>query len=269
MVSKVERLVLGEGGHNSKVVCLDGSEPSLGDYDGELRHRSHPHLPRGFELVDLPNRPTFQQEVFVTRCYSLHNEDLAIAKLMPTVNKMDFAHVKSALQAFLQIHEVYSADIQPCTLGDAYVRFNSTLERERFLGPVFQFAQNYQLFFVKHDEAENARSFDLDREAWVMLLGFPEDLRASNIIAKAVSGFGILVHIHPSSTLAHIIVKVYLNDDAKIPDSMKVNAGTPNKGRSWTVPVLVLRRNNIATLPDEEAFVVAGPLHPMPPEAPR
>jgi len=46
---------------------------------------------------------------------------------------------------------------------------------------------------VKHDEVENARSFDLDREAWVMLVGFPEDLKNAVVIAKAVSGFGILV----------------------------------------------------------------------------
>lgn len=29
----------------------------------------------------------------------------------------------------------------------------------------------------KCDEGDNAHSFDLDREAWVMLVGFPEDLR--------------------------------------------------------------------------------------------
>jgi hypothetical protein len=46
---------------------------------------------------------------------------------------------------------------------------------------------------LKHDEAENAHSFDLDREAWVMLDGFLEDVKDSINIAKAVSGFGILV----------------------------------------------------------------------------
>lgn len=40
----------------------------------------------------------------------------------------------------------------------------STLDRERFLGPVFYFG-TYSMSVVKHDEAENARSFDLDHEA--------------------------------------------------------------------------------------------------------
>jgi len=55
------------------------------------------------------------------------------------------------------------------------------------------------MIVIKHDEAENARAFDLDREAWVMLVGFLEDLR-------------------------NAAVKVYLNDDAKIPDSVNNDA---------------------------------------------
>lgn len=119
---------------------------------------------------------------------------------------------------------------------------------------------------IKHDEADNARSFELDREAWVMMLGFPEDLRCDSIIAKSVSGFGIMVHWHECLNLARIIVKVYLNDDRKIPSSVKVNTGLPIKGKSWTVPVFVLKKKNVPELPDEDAFATIGPLHPVPPQ---
>jgi len=95
---------------------------------------------------------------------------------------------------------------------------------------------------LKHDEAENARSFDLDREAWVMLIGFSEDLKNTVDVAKAVSGFGILVDWHEIDNLARVVAKVYLNNEAKIPDSVKVNAGLPQKGRSWTLPVFVLKK---------------------------
>lgn len=74
-------------------------------------------------------------------------------------------------------------------------------------------------------------SFDLDREAWVMLVGFPKDLKNSTDIAKAVSGFGIMVHWHEPENLARVVVKIYLNDDAKIPASVKENAGVPPKAR--------------------------------------
>ena len=66
----------------------------------------------------------------------------------------------------------------------------------------------------------------------MLLVGFPEDLKNAVVIAKAVSGFGILVHWHDTENLARVVAKVYLNDDAKIPDSIKVNTDLPQKGRS-------------------------------------
>jgi hypothetical protein len=118
------------------------------------------------------------------------------------------------------------------------------------------------MIILKHDEAENARSFDLDREAWVLMLGFPKDVRCDFIIAKSVSNFGIMMDWHESITLARIIVKVYLNDDKKIPASVKVHAGLPIKGKSCTVSVYTLKKN-VVEMPDEEAFVTVGP--PAPP----
>lgn len=219
-------------------------------------------VPPGFTLVEPPLRPPLRHEVFVTGCYSLLNEDLAIAKLTPSVHKDDFKLLAKELKNFLvDVHQVCVTDIQPCPVGDAYVRFCSPLERERFLGPNFAFG-NYCLHFIKHDEAENARSFELDREVWVMMLGFLEDLRTTQHIAKAVSSFGILANWDDAPSLARIVAKVYLNDDRKIPDSMKVNAGLPTKGRSWTVPCFVLKKNSVQELPDEEAYVTLGPLHP-------
>ena len=41
---------------------------------------------------------------------------------------------------------------------------------------------------IKHDEADNACSFDLDREAWVLLVGFIENLKNVVGIAKTMSG---------------------------------------------------------------------------------
>lgn len=119
----------------------------------------------------------------------------------------------------MDIHQTRVIEIEQCPLGDAYVCFSSALDRERFLGPVFQFG-TYNMIVIKHDEADNVRSFDLDREAWVMMLGFLEDLHCDAIVAKSVSSFGIMVHWHESLNLARIIVKVYLNDDRKIPASV-------------------------------------------------
>jgi hypothetical protein len=153
-------------------------------------------------------------------------------KLNPPVDKTDFKHLAEGLRTFFhEVHQVWTTEILPCTIGDAYVRFLSPLDRERFLGPVFQFG-NYAMSLVKNDAAENAISFQLDREAWVLLVAYLEDLKNSAMVAKAVSGFGIMVDWHEMENVARVIVKVYLNDDAKIPDSIKVNARVPQTGRS-------------------------------------
>lgn len=185
-----------------------------------------PHVPKGFTLEPVAN-PLLCHEVFLAGCFTEQNEDLAIVRLQPAVNKDDFEYLASALRGFFEeIHQVRLADIQPCALGDAYVRFNSPVERERFIGPVFAFGK-YSMSLIKHDEADNVRSFDLDQEAWVMLVGFPEDLKSATMIAKAVSSFGIMVDWHETDNLARVVVKVYLNDSAKIPGSVKVIAGVP------------------------------------------
>jgi hypothetical protein len=186
-------------------------------------------------------------------------------KLNPRVNKADFKNLADGLRTFFHdVHQVRTVEILPCALGEAYVRFLSPLDRERFLGPVFHFG-HYEMSVVKHDAADNARSFDLDREAWVMLVAFPEDLKNSAMVAKPVSTFGIMVDWHEMENVARVVAKVYLNDDAKILDFVKVNADIPQKGKSWTVPCYVLKRNQIEELRDEEAFVTVGPLHPLPP----
>lgn len=185
---------------------------------------SRPHVPKGFKLVDHALRPPLRHEVFMAGCFSQYNEDLATVKLQPFVHKDNFDSLTMALRSFIEdIHQVHVAEVQLCPLGDAYVRFNTALEREKFLGPVFIFGA-YYMRVIKHDEVDNAHSFDLDREAWAMLVGFPEDLKNTAIIAKAVSAFGILVYWHETSNLARVMAKVYLKDDAKIPDSFKVNA---------------------------------------------
>lgn len=123
------------------------------------------------------HRPPLRQEVFVTGCYSLLNEDLAIVKLDPPVHKVDFKDLAEGLRTlFHEVHQARTTEIHPCALRDAYVRFQSALDRDRFLGPVFCF-WNYAVSVVKHDEAYNSHSLDLDREAWVLLVAFREDLK--------------------------------------------------------------------------------------------
>lgn len=54
-----------------------------------------------------------------------------IMRLQPAMHKDDFDSLAMALRGFFEeMHEVRVTDIQPCPLGDAYVCFNTALERE-------------------------------------------------------------------------------------------------------------------------------------------
>jgi len=64
-----------------------------------------PFVPVGFTLEDRSQRPHLRQEVFITGCYMLYNEDLAIVKLNPPVDKRDFKDLAKELRTFF--HEVH------------------------------------------------------------------------------------------------------------------------------------------------------------------
>ena len=58
--------------------------------------------PRGSRWWNPCLIPPLRHEVYVTGCYTLSNENLAIVKLQPQVHKDDFASVESALRYFFQ-----------------------------------------------------------------------------------------------------------------------------------------------------------------------
>ena len=75
------------------------------------------------------------------------------------MDKRDFKDLAEGLRTFFhEVHQVRTTEILPYALGDAYVRFLSPLDRERFMGPIFQFG-NYAMSLVKHDAAKNACPF--------------------------------------------------------------------------------------------------------------
>uniref|UniRef100_K3ZND4 Uncharacterized protein n=1 Tax=Setaria italica TaxID=4555 RepID=K3ZND4_SETIT len=145
-----------------------------------------------------------------------------------------------------------SSAVQLCPIGDAFVRFNNPVERERFLDKIMHFGPNYQMFFAKHDEGKNARFQNIDKEVWVMLMIFPLDAKNNTTIAKAVVGFGLLHYWHDTNNIAIVVAKVNLNDGAKIPHGVLVSARVPSLVHSWMCLVFVLKHKGVTMLPDED-----------------
>ncbi|KAF8689755.1 hypothetical protein HU200_041673 [Digitaria exilis] len=189
-----------------------------------------------------------------------YNEDIAINYFIPEVNKDDFGPMSHALKDFFaRSYEVHLDEVLPCPIGDAYVCFHSPVERERFLDGTIRFDSHYQLHFAKHDEGCNAKIQHMNREAWVMLMCFPEDAKNNNAFRKAVAGFGLLRYWHDTNNHARIVVKVNLKEDSVIPHGVVVSDVLPPRACSWTCPFFVVRRKPVTPLDSED---------PVPPNDP-
>ncbi|CAO2148273.1 unnamed protein product [Urochloa humidicola] len=184
-----------------------------------------PHIPAGFSWQQrVALREPRRMRVFLGPSGVKTNENLAIALTTPSIDKEDFYPMANTLYFFLRDeHFVRNPEIQLCPMGEAFVRFGSPLECLKFLkGPPLQFGQ-YQLCFIKHDEGANARTIDMDREAWLMLLCYPNDYRDDSEIERSLAGFAILTHIHRSSNASRVVVKVLVNKEDDIPVEIVVS----------------------------------------------
>lgn len=131
---------------------------------------------------------------------------MAIAITTPSVDKEDFPAFALALHRFLQDdHHVRKFEIQRSPMGEAYVCFGCPLEREKFLKDSPYHFGHYWLKFIEHDKGANAKVYDMDREAWLMLLCHPNDFCHYFDIEKLIAGFAILKHVHPSTNDAFVV----------------------------------------------------------------
>jgi hypothetical protein len=183
------------------------------------------------------------------------------------VAKEDFKSMASAPHLhLLTVHNVGGLDIQPCPFGEAYVCFNCPLEHRRFLdGPTLQF-DGYSVSFEKHDEGDNARDYDMDCEVWLLLVGYPLDARTTSSIAKAVSSFSMLRHVHESRVLSRIVIKVCTNSETQVPPSVVVGVGDGvvfGPGRSpFSFSLLPTRRFLVMKIAIRR-WVCSTPSHPL------
>jgi hypothetical protein len=102
-----------------------------------------------------------------------------------------------------------------------------------------------------------------------MLMAFPQDPRSNLAIAKAMAGFGLLRSWHETKNIEHIVAKVNLHDDAKVPQAVTVGVALPERIKTWTCPVFVLKKKGVTMLGDEDPMPMEGLLHPLPASAPR
>ncbi|CAN6347597.1 unnamed protein product [Urochloa humidicola] len=229
-----------------------------------------PFVPPGFTLVPrVPAREPSRVRCFLAPSLVKENEDLAIAVTTPSVAKEDFGPFARELQRYLLDNGVRSPEIQMCPMGEAFVRFDSAMQREGFLFGGPRPFNGYQISFIRHDEGLNFRNLDLDRVVWLMLLCFPPDARRHvNLIDKSISVFASLLLVHKSTSESRLVIKALVNHDADVPDSVTVSTGSAPLASTWTVPIFVLNAVDVVRGGDEDPIPIDGPTHRMPNPAP-
>lgn len=174
------------------------------------------------------------------------------------------------LHQFLVNEGIRSPEIQSCLIGEAFVRFSTPLEHERFLrGPPHHFGQ-YHLSFIRHDEGMNSGALDKDRVVWLMLMCFPSDAaRSVSLVSKSICHFATFQHLHPSIAEARIIVKALVHREHDISDSFVVTIGEGRRTRTFTIPVFILVASDLVEGGDEQPPHDNGIPHPLPYPAPQ
>lgn len=230
-----------------------------------------PHIPSGFNLVHVdylgpPERP----RVFLGALTEKSFENVAIATFIPRVDNRDFNLIAGDLRRVMQHrYRIPDIEVQPSAIGDAFVSFSSSLERQRFVNSPPINIGDYHVHFERHDEVANATSVDIDREVWLMLLCYPLDCRSFGAVAKSIGSFALLQHIHEPDVPARVIVKAVVHDHCRIPPHVVVSTGCGRATKSWTVPIYVLSSQDLVIPPDEAPVPPHGLPHPIPPPAPR
>ncbi|CAO2148602.1 unnamed protein product [Urochloa humidicola] len=108
-----------------------------------------PFVPPGFTLMDrVVEREPRHLRCFLAPSLPRENEELAIALTEPAVSKDDFGPFARELQRYLLDLGVRLPEIQQCPIGEAFVRFDSAMQREGFLiGGPREF-NGYELRFI-------------------------------------------------------------------------------------------------------------------------
>ncbi|TVU25943.1 hypothetical protein EJB05_28466, partial [Eragrostis curvula] len=175
------------------------------------------------------------------------HEDHAIATC-DEVQNLSPAQTMQFLQQisdFVEIHaRKHVLSFAPHPHGIGIFQLGSACERDTLVLTSPHLVGHLPVNFVKHDEAPmNYRRSPFTRTCWVMMLGYPLDMKELKFIDQVCSSFGQLLQWNSSDTnLARILVYVMIDDPLEVPRSLEIKHGRDldGEGRSWTIPVYIL-----------------------------
>ncbi|TVU39446.1 hypothetical protein EJB05_12866, partial [Eragrostis curvula] len=210
-------------------------------------------LPPGFRRIAVQGREPAVRAVAARP--QLRHEDIAIVTIDPMPQgEALFGNIRNVLLEFLVDYKRLSIkDIQPCHLGQAYVRFTNIHDRDNMVETGPHPYGNVEFRFVRHNEGRNRRAVNFNRECWLMLLGFPLDYWHQHYIENAITSFGRLTGWHNDpSNLARLLIRARVTELEDVPEFIVLTEGEGFQGFSWTIQVEILQQNMIGELPADE-----------------
>lgn len=220
-----------------------------------------PFVPRNLQWQEVENRVPVVHAVASSRPPA-QNEDLAIVLIDPLPgNELHFPAIADVLRDFFVQRRIHYTDIQPCHLGQAYVRFAHRVDRDNLvLQGRIQF-EDVHVSFVKHNEGRNWRRAYFNTECWLMLMGFPADYWEHHYIQNSLSFFGKLLYFsNDRSRMTRLIVKARVLDLRSVPQFIVYSETQGMESDSWTVQCEVLQSRLLGGGPADEEPLPDAPI---------
>lgn len=168
---------------------------------------------------------------------------------------LNFQNVAAILQEYFDERHIAFLDIQPTSLGQALVCFNSPVVRDSLVLHSPMNVGNVQMTFTRHQQGRNWRRINFNLECWLMLLDFPLDYWDSEYIQDAICSFGRVENwINNRTRLARLMVKVRVADLQSVPHWIVFSDGVGDALDSWSVQVEIFNHNLVAVPLPEEPF---------------
>ncbi|TVU34396.1 hypothetical protein EJB05_16228, partial [Eragrostis curvula] len=175
------------------------------------------------------------------------HEDHAIAtcdevpQLSPAQTIQFVNQIVECIEVHARKHVILAAP-QPHGIGIFQLR--NACERDILVVTNPHWINNLPVNFVKHDEVPmNYRRSPFTRTSWIMLLGYPLDLKELKFLDQVCACFGQLLQWNSDDdNLARVLAYVMIDDPLEVPRSIEIKHGRDldGEGRSWTVPVYIL-----------------------------
>lgn len=205
------------------------------------------------QVEEVPNRPMMMR-VVAGRRPRPRNEDLAIVTISPLPgNLLHFPTVEEVVRELLETRmRIPVREVQPCHLGQAFVRFENDIDRDRVVlrGPIPFGGVNFT--FVRHNQGRNWRRVNFNQDCWLMLLGFPNDYWEQEYVDTVLGPFGKSVSwVANEDHLTYLLVKARVIDLESVPHFIVFSDAEGYAGDSWTVQCEILQHEHLGEGPPE------------------